>query len=83
MATQAPTADSAVRVRRRHPALSIAKWTGIGLLSVLLLILAFLVWLNTDPGRRYIVRQINAFETVSGLQVSVCLLYTSPSPRDS
>jgi autotransporter translocation and assembly factor TamB len=38
---------------------------------VLLLIAAFLVWLNTDPGRRYIVRQINAFETVSGLQVHV------------
>ena len=71
MATQAPAAGSVGLVRRRHPALTIAKWTGIGLLSVLLLIIAFLVWLNTDPGRRYIVRQINAFETVSGLQVHV------------
>ena len=36
-----------------------------------LLLGAFLLWLNTDPGRRFIVRQINAFETASGLQVHV------------
>jgi translocation and assembly module TamB len=60
-----------VVVRRRHPAMTVAKWTGIALLSVVVLIGAFLIWLNTDPGRRFLVRQINAFETVSGLQVRV------------
>ena len=58
-------------VVRRHRAATAAKWAGIGLLAILLLIGAFLIWLNTDPGRRYIVRQINAFETVSGLNVQV------------
>ncbi len=60
-----------VVIVRRHPARTIAKWAGIGLLGIVLLIGAFLVWLNTDPGRRFLVRQINAFETVSGLQVRV------------
>ena len=60
-----------VIVRRRHPAATAAKWFGIILLGVVVLLGAFLIWLNTDPGRRFIVRQINAFETVSGLKVHV------------
>src|SRR5688500_1393456 len=71
MATAAPADDRVVIVRHRHPALTAAKWTGIGLLTLLLLVGAFLVWLNTDPGRRFIVRQINNFEAASGLQVGV------------
>jgi translocation and assembly module TamB len=60
-----------VIIRRRHPAVILARWAGILLLGVVLLLGAFLLWLNTDPGRRFLVRQINAFETVSGLQVHV------------
>ncbi len=66
----AAASDDVVTVRR-HPARVAAKWAGIGLLSILLLLGALFVWLNTDPGRRFIVRQINAFETVSGLQVHI------------
>ena len=50
---------------------TIAKWIAIVLAALLALAAALLLWLNTDPGRRFIVRQINAFETVSGLQVHV------------
>jgi translocation and assembly module TamB len=71
MATQAPADDRVVIVRRRHPAVTAAKWAGIGLVALLLLLAALLVWLNSDPGRRFIVRQINGFETVTGLQVHV------------
>ncbi|MGZ8361445.1 MAG: translocation/assembly module TamB domain-containing protein, partial [Allosphingosinicella sp.] len=68
----ATRAENAVPVAvRRHWARTTAKWTGIGLLSILLLVGALVVWLNTDPGRRFIVRQINAFEAASGLQVRV------------
>lgn len=67
----ASAADTEVIVRRRHPAVSIAKWAGISLLVILLLLGAFAAWLNTDPGRRFIVRQINNFEAASGLQVHV------------
>jgi len=70
MASQA-ISDGIVVVRRRHPAATIAKWLGIGLLAVVALIAAFLLWLNTDPGRRFLVNQINAFETVTGLKVHV------------
>ncbi|MGQ0589176.1 MAG: translocation/assembly module TamB domain-containing protein [Sphingosinicella sp.] len=67
----ASAADTEVVVRRRHPAVSVAKWAGIGLLVILLLLGAFAAWLNTDPGRRFIVHQINNFEAASGLQVHV------------
>ena len=67
----ASAADTEVIVRRRHPAVSIAKWAGISLLVILLLLGAFAAWLNTDPGRRFIVRQINNFEMASGLQVHI------------
>ena len=70
MATQAPPADPVVVVRR-HPAQTAAKWAGIALLTLLLLAGALLVWINSDPGRRFIVRQINTFEAASGLQVHV------------
>ena len=74
MASQAPTAGPSgprvVHVRRRR-ARQAAKYAGFGLIGLVLLIGAFLVWLNTDPGRRFIVRQINNFEAASGLQVDV------------
>jgi len=58
-------------LRRRHPAVTLARWAAILLTGVVLLLGAFLLWLNTDPGRRFVVRQINAFETASGLKVHV------------
>jgi translocation and assembly module TamB len=60
-----------VIIRRRHPAATVARWAGAILAGIVLLLGAFLLWLNTDSGRRFLVRQINAFETVSGLQVRV------------
>ena len=57
--------------RRRSTARTAAKWGGFTLLAILFLIGAFLVWLNTDPGRRYIVRQINNLETASGLDIDI------------
>ncbi|WP_129793670.1 translocation/assembly module TamB domain-containing protein [Sphingosinicella sp. CPCC 101087] len=69
MATQAEP-PSALIVRR-HPARVAAKWAGIVLLGIFGLVIALLLWLNTDPGRSFIVRQINNFEAASGLQVHV------------
>jgi translocation and assembly module TamB len=70
MATQAPAEEIRI-VRPRPLGLRAAKYAGIGLLALLVIAAAFLVWLNSDPGRRFVVRQINNFETVSGLQVRV------------
>ncbi|MGE3396596.1 MAG: hypothetical protein AB7H79_06810, partial [Sphingomonas sp.] len=66
-----PPAEATIAVQRRRPALTVAKWAGIALLGLVLLLGALAFWLNTDAGRRYVVSQINAFETVSGLQVGV------------
>lgn len=54
-----------------HRGRGIAKWIGIALLGVLLLLGALFVGINTDPGHRYVVRQINNLETASGLDIDV------------
>jgi translocation and assembly module TamB len=57
--------------RQRSLGFKVAKWAGIVLLGLVVLLGAFLIWLNTDPGRRFIVRQINNIETASGLDIDV------------
>jgi translocation and assembly module TamB len=67
--TEPPGED--VIVVRRHRGRTAAKWTGIGLGVILLLILALVIGINTDLGRRYVVRQINNLEFASGLDIDV------------
>ena len=65
--------DTAIRetpIGRRR-ARTAVKWTAIALGALLLLLLGFILWLNTDLGRSYVVRQINAMETASGLDIDV------------
>jgi translocation and assembly module TamB len=77
MASEAPLPAEAAeepvhrRRRKRDVARSTAKWLGIAIAALVVLIAAFLIWLNTDPGRRYIVRQINNLETASGLDIDI------------
>ncbi|HEX8644467.1 MAG TPA: translocation/assembly module TamB domain-containing protein [Allosphingosinicella sp.] len=73
VATEAPAGEEPVRVvrRRRRAARTAGKWIGFTLLAVVLLVGGFLVWLNSDPGRRYIVNQINNLETASGLDIDI------------
>jgi translocation and assembly module TamB len=66
MATVAPPAP-----RGHHRARTAARWSGIGLIAIVLLILGFFAWLNSDLGRRYVVNQINNLETASGLDIDV------------
>ncbi len=71
MASEPPPAEEVTVVRRRAPAVTVAKWAGLALIVLLILGAAFVAWLNTDAGRRFVVRQINAIEMASGLQVGV------------
>jgi translocation and assembly module TamB len=57
--------------RGRRRARGAAKWAGIVFLAFVALIGASLIWLNSDAGRRYVVRQINNLETASGLDINV------------
>ena len=63
-------ATAAIPVGRRR-AQTAAKWSGIGLLGIVALVGAFFLWLNSDLGRRYVVRQINNLEMASGLDIDV------------
>lgn len=68
MATAGVIADTPIGRRRARTA---AKWSGIAILSLLALIAALLLAVNSDTGRRYVVRQINNLEMVSGLDIDV------------
>ncbi len=60
-----------VHRRRRHPLRTAAKWLGITLLILLFLFAAFIAWLNTEAGRRFVVGQINQLEMASGLDIDI------------
>jgi translocation and assembly module TamB len=68
MASEAPAAATP---RGRLHARAFAKWIGIALLVIVALIGAFFLWLNSDLGRRYVVKQINQLEMASGLDIDV------------
>ncbi|HEX5184904.1 MAG TPA: translocation/assembly module TamB domain-containing protein [Allosphingosinicella sp.] len=55
---------------RRHAA-TVAKWTGIGLAGIILLLGLFILWLNSEMGRSFVARQINKLQTASGLSIHV------------
>lgn len=67
-AADTPPETIVVRPSRGRTAL---KWTGITLGVLLLVVVAFIAWINSDPGRRFVVRQINNIETATGLGVEV------------
>ncbi|HEX8063307.1 MAG TPA: translocation/assembly module TamB domain-containing protein [Allosphingosinicella sp.] len=69
MATAAEPAPHSHRGRQR--ARAAAKWTGIGLIGLVVAILLFFVWLNSSLGHRFVVKQINQLETASGLDIDV------------
>ena len=67
-----PPADTeVVIVRRRSVGWRIAKWVSIVLGVLIAAAAAFLIWLNTDSGRGWIVERINQLEFASGLDIEV------------
>jgi translocation and assembly module TamB len=67
----APLEEVVVVRRRSSIGWRIAKWLGVILALLVTAIIAFLIWLNSDSGRRFIVDQINGLEMASGLKVNV------------
>lgn len=68
-APSAPTVRVVPLGRRRAEA--VAKWVGVGLLSIVVLFGAFLLWLNSEMGRGFVARQINKLQMASGLSIHV------------
>ena len=54
-----------------RPWATAAKWIGIAIAGLLVLIGALLVFLNTDPGRRTVTNFIDGTETASGLRINI------------
>ena len=68
----ATSADPPVHAHRgRQRARAAAKWTGVGLIALVVAILLFFVWLNSSLGHRFVVKQINQLEIASGLDIDV------------
>ncbi|RVT93038.1 translocation/assembly module TamB domain-containing protein [Sphingomonas crocodyli] len=51
--------------------MAVAKWAGIAVASLLLLLLLVVLGLNTAPGRRFLVDRVAGFETESGMRVGI------------
>lgn len=70
-----PIADESVREERvmvRRPLWqTIAKWTGIVIGSLALLIVATIFIINTGPGKRFVVERIAGYELENGLNVRI------------
>jgi len=49
----------------------IAKWIGIAVVALLLLVVAVVLGINTDPGRRFVADRIGGYTTASGLNIKV------------
>jgi translocation and assembly module TamB len=70
MASEAPSDVLVVR-RKRPLGWRIAKWAAIVLVALVAIAAAFLLWLNSESGHRFIVGRINAMETTTGLKIRV------------
>ena len=57
--------------QKRHIGTRIAKWTSIILLVIVLIIGAILIGLNTAPGKRFIINQVEAYEMENGLKIGI------------
>ncbi|MBA3577714.1 MAG: translocation/assembly module TamB domain-containing protein [Sphingomonas sp.] len=63
-------ADGAV-VRKGNPWRRFAKVFGLGLLGLITLAALFLAFLDTDPGRRFVVNQIESLEFENGMRIEI------------
>ena len=49
----------------------VLKWLAIAVAAILLLIVAIVLGINTDPGRRFVADRIGDYTTESGLNIRV------------
>jgi translocation and assembly module TamB len=72
MADEAPVAaDTATAAQPRNWPMAILRWIGLSLLGLVLLFALFLVGLNSDAGRRFVVTQIEKYEFENGMKIGI------------
>lgn len=72
MSDDAPVAaDAAVRAKARNWPMTILRWIGLSLLGLILLFALFLIGLNSDAGRRFVVTQVEKYEFENGMKIGI------------
>lgn len=72
MADEAPVAaDTATAAKPRNWPMAILRWIGLSLLGLILLFALFLVGLNSDAGRRFVVTQVEKYEFENGMKIGI------------
>ncbi|MGQ2933158.1 MAG: translocation/assembly module TamB domain-containing protein [Sphingopyxis sp.] len=73
MADDAPFAEEGAAPAKASSSwpLTILRWVGLTLLGLVLLFALFLVGLNSDAGRRFVVTQIEKYEFENGMKIGI------------
>jgi translocation and assembly module TamB len=73
MADDAPFAEEGAAPAKTSSSwpLTILRWVGLTLLGLVLLFALFLVGLNSDAGRRFVVTQIEKYEFENGMKIGI------------
>ena len=72
MADDAPVAAyAAVRAPPRNWSMTILRGIGLSLLGLVLLFALFLIGLNSDAGRRFVVTQVEKYEFENGMKIGI------------
>jgi translocation and assembly module TamB len=64
-------AEGAASAKPRSWPLTILRWIGLTLLGIVLLFALFLIGLNSDAGRRFVVTQIEKYEFENGMKIGI------------
>ncbi|HET6527093.1 translocation/assembly module TamB domain-containing protein [Sphingopyxis sp.] len=72
MAEEAPlVAENAAPANPRSWPVTVLRWIGLALLGLVLLFALFLIGLNSDAGRRFVVTQIEKYEFENGMKIGI------------
>jgi translocation and assembly module TamB len=71
MADEASEIATSKKARQRSWPLNILRWMGFALLGLILLVALFLVGLNSDAGRRFVVTQVEKYEFENGMKIGI------------
>ncbi|HWV59168.1 MAG TPA: hypothetical protein VN034_00825, partial [Sphingopyxis sp.] len=72
MAEEAPLApDDSTPAKPRSWPITVLRWVGLTLLGLVLLFALFLIGLNSDAGRRFVVTQIEKYEFENGMKIGI------------
>ncbi|WP_447762897.1 translocation/assembly module TamB domain-containing protein [Sphingopyxis panaciterrae] len=71
MAEEAPEIVGSEKAAPRSWPLTILRWIGFALLGLVLLVALFLIGLNSDAGRRFVVTQVEKYEFENGMKIGI------------